>query len=278
MENKIYPCLWFDGNGKEAAIFYCSVFRNTTIVQENEWVVMFESAGQRFMCLNLSPSYPFTPAISFYVLCESEEEVSSYWEKLLPGGKVMMPLDKYDWSPKYGWLQDRFGVSWQLALGKMEDVGQKFTPSLMFTGNQVGKAEEAMLMYTSVFKQSEVVGMMRYGAGQKDEGLVAHEQFKLNGHVFMGMESSMAHHFGFTEAVSLVVNCENQEEIDWFWERLTLNGQEGKCGWLKDKYGVSWQIVPTVLGKLMSDPERAKRVQEAFLKMKKFNIQELTEA
>lgn len=278
MKNKIYPCLWFNGNAREAAMFYTNVFRDSRITEDTPLVVSFESAGMIFMCLNGGPAFRITPAISFYVLCETEEEVDTYWRKLSEGGKEMMPLEKYDWSDKYGWLQDQFGVSWQLSLGKMEDVGQKFTPSLMFTGDKVGKAEEAMMMYTSIFKNSEVVGIMRYGAGQQDEGLVAHEQFKLDGQVVMAMESSMAHDFKFNEGVSLVVECENQAEIDYFWEKLTVGGEESNCGWLKDKYGVSWQIVPSMLGKLMNDPERSQRVMQAFMKMKKFDIQKLVEA
>ncbi len=278
MINKMYPCLWFQGNAREASEFYCGVFRDSQIIDQNEWVVRFESSGQYFMCLNGGPEFKITPAISFYVLCETSEELDEYWNKLMVDGKVMMPLDKYDWSEKYCWLQDQYGVSWQLALGNLKDVGQKFTPSLMFTKDQVGKAEEAMMSYISIFKNSEVVGMMKYGEGQKDEGLVAHEQFKLNGQVFMGMESSMAHEFAFNEGVSLVVECDNQEEIDHYWNKLTDGGKEGNCGWLKDRYGVSWQIVPSILGKLMTDPARSGRVMQAFMKMKKFNIQELEEA
>jgi predicted 3-demethylubiquinone-9 3-methyltransferase (glyoxalase superfamily) len=119
---------------------------------------------------------------------------------------------------------------------------------------------------------------MRYPPGQKDEGLIMHAQFKLDGHVFMCMDSSMDHGVQFNESVSFVVECENQEQIDHFWTKLTEGGQESMCGWLKDRFGVSWQIVPKVLGQLMQDPERSGRVVQAFMKMKKFNIQQLMDA
>jgi predicted 3-demethylubiquinone-9 3-methyltransferase (glyoxalase superfamily) len=161
MTNKIYPCLWFNGNAAEAANYYCSIFRNSEVLDNNPVVVTFRSAGQKFMCLNGGPQFSFNPSISFYVVCETENEVDGYWNTLKDGGKIMMPLDKYHWSEKYGWLQDKYGVSWQLALGKMEDVGQKFTPMMMFTGDQVGNAERSIETYTSIFNNSSVAGIMK---------------------------------------------------------------------------------------------------------------------
>ncbi|MBD0285901.1 MAG: VOC family protein [Flavisolibacter sp.] len=279
MNNQIYPCLWFDGNAKEAAAFYCSVFSNTRITADTPLVVTFESEGQKFMCLNGGPMFQPNPSISFFDLFEKVEEVEQAWEKLSKEGRVLMPLDKYDWSEKYGWVQDRFGISWQLSYGKWSDVGQKFTPMLMFTGAQSGKAEEAIRFYTSVFNPSSVVGILKYGAQDGDtEGLVKHAQFKIRDYVMMAMDSSMAHGFEFNEGISLVVECTTQPEIDMYWDRLTEGGEESMCGWLKDKYGVSWQIVPSVLGSLMTDKERAPRVTKAFMKMKKFNIEELENA
>lgn len=278
MANKIYPCLWFSNNAEEAARFYCSVFRNSDIKDVNPLVSTFTSSGQKFMCLNGRRDGEFNSSISFYVVCETEDEVDSYWSSLIEGGSALMPLDEYDWSPRYGWLKDRYGVNWQIALGRIADVGQKFTPMLMFTGDQAGNAEKSIEAYTSIFNNSSVTGIMRYPAGQQDEGLVMHAQFKLDGYVMMCMDSSFDHRAFFNESVSLVVECESQDEIDHYWEKLTDGGQENMCGWLKDRFGVSWQVVPEVLGQLMSDRDRSGRVAQAFMKMKKFNIQELMEA
>lgn len=279
MTNQIYPCFWFDGQAKAAAEFYCSVFKNSSITAETPIVVTIELDGQKFMCLNGGPKFTINPSISLFAVCETENEINTAWEKLLDGGSVLMPLDKYDWSEKYGWVQDRFGVNWQLSMGKMQDAGQKFTPSLMFVGEQHGRAEEAINYYTSVFVNSGIIGILKYGANDLDkEGTVKHAQFHLNKYVMMAMDSSAPHKFQFNEAVSIVVNCVSQEEIDHYWNKLTDGGAESMCGWLKDRFGVSWQIVPSILGKLMSDPEKAPRVVQTFLKMKKFDIEKIVNA
>lgn len=279
MKNKIYPCLWFDGNAKEAAEFYTSVFDNSRITAESPLVVTFDASGQKFMCLNGGPHFTMNPSISFFIVCETEEETDRIWNSLSKSGYSLMPLDKYDWSPKYGWVQDRFGVSWQISWGKLEDVGQKFTPSFLFTRDQNGNAEKAIRFYTSVFDNSDIVGIMRYTKEQGEvEGNIAHAQFKLNGQVFMAMDSSMDHKFGFNEGISLVIDCENQDQIDYYWNKLTQGGEESQCGWLKDQFGVSWQVVPTILEELMNDPARSQRVIDAFLQMKKFDIERLVEA
>lgn len=279
MKKQINPCLWFDGNAKEAAEFYCSAFKSSEIKSENQIVVSIEMAGQKFICINGGPIFKMNPSISFFAVCETENELDAAWRQLTDGGNVLMELGKYNWSDKYGWVQDKFGASWQLSLGKREDVGQKFTPFLMFTGRQAGNAKRAIDFYTSVFDNSSVTGILEYTAGEPDvEGTVKHAQFKLNNQVFMAMDSSLQHNFGFNEAVSLMVECDTQEQIDYLWEKLSAVPEAEQCGWLKDQFGVSWQIIPSVLEKLMNDPTRSERVVQAFMKMKKFDIEVLENA
>jgi predicted 3-demethylubiquinone-9 3-methyltransferase (glyoxalase superfamily) len=279
MQNKIYPCLWFDGKAKEAAEFYCSVFHGFFITAENPFVVIVESATQKFMLLNGGAQFHINPSISFFAVCETDAEIEDTWDKLLVGGTEMMPLDKYDWSAKYGWVQDKYGVNWQLSYGKIKDVGQKFSPVLMFTGNQSGLAEKAIEYYTSVFENSDIDSIMRYAPGEPDkEENIKHAQFRLVNQVFMAMDSSLPHKFTFNEGVSFVVNCETQAEIDYYWKELSAVPEAERCGWLKDKFGVSWQIVPTVLEALMSETEKSQRVMNAFMKMKKFDIETLVNA
>lgn len=243
--------------------------------------VDFKLAGYKMIALNGGPHFSFTPAISFYVTCETEAEVDELWEKLSEGGSTMMPLDQYEWSEKYGWVRDRYGLTWQISLGKLEDVhGQKIVPLLMYVDEE-GRAEEAINLYTSLFDDSEIDGILRYGPGEdQPEGTVTHAQFLLKGELFMVMDSSPEHaDFTFNEAVSLLIQCEDQEEIDHFWNLSTVPEAE-QCGWLKDKFGVSWQVVPEQLSGMLndSDSEKAERVTEAFLQMKKFDIQKLQEA
>ncbi len=278
--NLIYPCLWFRSEAKEAAEFYSQVLENFYISAENQMVVILETAGLKIMFLNGRPELSFNPSISFYVLCNTENEIDLIYQALIKGGSELMPLDKYEWSSKYVWFQDKFGVNWQLSYGGMEKTSQKISPMLMFTGGNAGKASEAISFYSSVFGNiSDNVDIARYSKGDKDtEGTVKHAEFRLGEQSFMAIDSSYMHQFTFNDSVSMVVECETQEEIDYFWDKLTRGGEEIQCGWLKDRFGVSWQIIPEILGGLMSDPLRAERVSKALLKMKKLDIEKLLNA
>jgi len=280
MKNLIYPCLWFDGNAKTAAEYYCSVFSNSVITADTPMVVTFELDGTKFMGLNGGPQFKPNPAISFYVTLESKEQVERAWRLLADDGSILMPLDKYDWSELYGWVQDRFGVNWQLSLGEMNEVEQRFVPLLMFCGEQQGNASKAMDYYVSVFRDSAITFAANYAPGQvAHDATVVHARFRLLGHpIFMAMDSGVPQPFTFNEGVSLVIDCETQEEVDYYWARLTEGGEESRCGWLKDRFGVSWQVVPSILPKLLSDPQRAERVMQAFMNMKKFDINALVNA
>jgi predicted 3-demethylubiquinone-9 3-methyltransferase (glyoxalase superfamily) len=279
MNKLIYPCLWFDGKAKEAAEFYCTIFPDTVITSGNPMVTILKVAGHKLMLLDGGPYFQLNPSISFFVTFETAEDVDLAWEKLVQEGQVLMPLDKYDWSEKYGWVQDKFGVSWQLSAGKLENVGQKVIPSLMFTQHHAGKAEQAIHFYTSIFSKSSIIGILKYSAEDPDmEGSIKHAQFTLGNQVFMAMDSSLAHNFSFNEALSLVVECDTQEEIDYYWNKLSAVPEAEQCGWLKDQFGISWQIVPSILGQLMSDPSRSERVINAFMQMKKFDIEKLLKA
>lgn len=280
MKNPIYPCLWFDGQAKAATELYSDAFGDVKILDENPVVVTFKLHGHKFVGVNGGPEFRPNPSISFYVECSSKDKADRTWKTLLKGGSVLMELGRYPWSEWYGWLQDGFGVNWQISYSTAGNVGQKVTPALMFTNDQFGRAEEAIRFYTSVFDDSSVQGILKYTAEDQDvEGKVKHAQFRLGNHLFMAMDSSMDHKFGFDEGVSLMIECDNQEQIDYFWDRLTGDGgQESMCGWLKDKFGVSWQVYPSILPKLMADPARAERVTNAFMKMKKFDLERLVSA
>jgi predicted 3-demethylubiquinone-9 3-methyltransferase (glyoxalase superfamily) len=240
--------------------------------------VPFEIMGQNFIALNGGPLFKLNPSISFFVNCKSENEVQTLWDKLSDGGKVLMELAAYPFSEKYGWIEDKYGVSWQLIKPQGEIV-QRIVPSLLFVQNVCGKAEEAINFYSSIFSDSKTVGVFRNGANQEPdkEGTVAYASFSLSGQSFAAMDSAHSHNFSFNEAISFMVNCESQTEVDYFWDRLTEGGEGSQCGWLKDKYGVSWQVTPTVLGELMSnpDPKKSKKVMEAMLKMRKLDIETL---
>ena len=152
---------------------------------------------------------------------------------------------------------------------------QKITPFLWFDN----QAEEAANFYVSVFKNSKILSLVRYGdAGPGPKGSVMVAEFELQGQKFVGLNGGPL--FKFTEAVSFAINCETQEEVDELWEKLSEGGQKDRCGWLRDKYGISWQIIPTTLGKLLydKDSKKSKKVMEAMMKMDKIEIKDLKEA
>jgi predicted 3-demethylubiquinone-9 3-methyltransferase (glyoxalase superfamily) len=187
-----------------------------------------------------------------------------------------MKLDNYHWSEKYGWIQDKYGLSWQLNL---TSTPQKLTPFLMFDGKQLGKGKEAIDFYTYIFPNSEIENIVFYGPENPGaKGMIVHSAFSLSGEQFMVMDSGFPKNINFNEAVSYMVYCDTQQEIDYFWEKLTDGGQESQCGWLKDKFGVSWQVAPAILPELLRNPEQANRVIEAFMPMKKFDIEKIINA
>ncbi|MGB3007090.1 MAG: VOC family protein [Chitinophagaceae bacterium] len=281
MQHNIHPCLWYDGNAKEAVAFYCSLFPHSKITTDTPMVVNFELNGQKFMELNGGPNFKPNPSVSFFVISESDEEINELYKQLSEGGKVMMPLDKYDWSEYYGFVQDRFGLSWQLMKGKYSDVNQKITPCFLFVGENYGKAEAAVNFYTKIFPASSISGILLYqeNEGETMAGKVKHSQFILDDNVFMAMDGFGAHEFEFNETISFVVECKDQLEIDYYWNKLIEDGgQESMCGWLKDPFGVSWQIIPANIGQLMGDPGKGQRVMQALLQMRKLIIADLEKA
>lgn len=279
MTNNIHPCLWFDGQAKAAAELYCSVIKNSKITFESPMVVTFELGGKKFMGLNGGPMFKITPSISIFILCESIEETNKVWNKLLEGGKIMMPIDKYPWSERYGWLQDKFGLTWQISVVYKPGDKQQLTPSMLFTDKMFGRAEEAIRFYTSVFDHSSINPLHLYPDGDPNAGKVMFAEFKLNEYPLIAMDGPGDHQYTFNEAVSFVVSCETQKEIDYYWDKLTAHGgQESMCGWLKDQFGVSWQIVPAVIGKLMGDAEKGPRVMQAVMKMKKLDLETMLQA
>jgi predicted 3-demethylubiquinone-9 3-methyltransferase (glyoxalase superfamily) len=288
---KITPHLWYDKEAVEAAELYCSVLPDSKVTNVSTLhdtpsgdtdIVSFQLCGQEFQSISAGPLFKFNPSISFLISCNSREEVDDFWNKLADGGKALMPLDSYPFSERYGWTEDRYGLSWQIMHAGDRGVTQRITPTLMYVGDVAGKAEEAVNFYASVFPNSKVGDIDRYGKGEEPdkEGTIRHAEFSLNGYQVAAMDSAREHNFGFNEAISIMVYCEDQKEIDIYWDALTAVPESEQCGWLKDKFGVSWQIVPTSLDEMMTSgtQEQIDRVTQAFLPMKKFDLAELQKA
>jgi predicted 3-demethylubiquinone-9 3-methyltransferase (glyoxalase superfamily) len=292
----ITPNLWFDKNAEEAVNFYVSLFSDSKINSTSyfgkegfehhgmpEGTVMtigFELNKQKLIALNGGPIFKFNDSISFFVYCESDEQINSLYKKLSDGGKVNMPLDKYDWSEKYAWVKDKFGVSWQLDVTK-NNANQKIVPALLFVNEKFAKVKEAVDHYTNIFPDSKVIFEFPNPKIENIPGeTLAFAQFSLSGNLFNAMSGQGEHKFDFNEAFSFVVNCDDQKELDYFWDKLSEGGdpKAQMCGWLKDKFGVSWQIIPSVLSKYLSDGNKAQKVMARVLQMKKLDIRKLEEA
>lgn len=281
--------LWFDNQAKEAAEFYCSTFEGSRTTDASVLhdtpsgdteIVSFELAGRPFQAISAGPLFSFNPSISLNVACRSAEEADRVWERLSSNGTVLMEYGEYPWSKRYGWAKDRFGLSWQIALGAENEAAQTITPVLMFVGDVCGRAEEAVEFYTSTFlasgRGSLVDSILHYGGNEAPDaqGTLKYGAFHLGGTPLVAMDSAQEHDFGFNEAISLMVHCDTQEEIDLLWNRLSAVPEAEQCGWLKDRFGVSWQIVPTAMASMLAQGNETQiaRVTQAFLKMKKFDI------
>jgi predicted 3-demethylubiquinone-9 3-methyltransferase (glyoxalase superfamily) len=293
---KITPHLWFDNNAKEASKFYTSIFKDSKIKSMTTLhntpsgtveIFTVELLGQEFTLISAGPLFKFNPSISFLVVCSTKEEVDELWKNLTEGGgggTALMELGQYPFSERYGWVQDKYGLSWQIIFMGDRKTTQRIIPTLMFVGKQCGKAEEAINFYASVFGNARVGDILRYSKGEEPdkEGTIKHVSFMLEGQEFTAMDSAREHNFAFNEAISFIVHCETQKEIDYYWEKLSAYPEAEQCGWLKDKYGLSWQIVPNLMDKVLNDDDNDKkkiaRVTEAFLQMKKLDIAKLKEA
>jgi predicted 3-demethylubiquinone-9 3-methyltransferase (glyoxalase superfamily) len=208
--------------------------------------------------------------------------VDTKWRALSEGGTELMPLGEYPFSKRYGWIQDKYGLSWQLMLVEEGATGKKITPNMLFTNEACGRAEEAIKYYVEVFDNSAVGTMSRYAPGEAElpKAKINYGAFTLDGGEFSAMDNGFETDFRFNEAFSFIINCKGQSEIDYFWKMLSAVPEAEECGWVKDKFGVSWQIIPTLIHEMMryGSKEQIKRVTEAFLKMKKFDIEVLQKA
>ena len=289
----IVPCVWMDDQAQDAASFYTRVFPGGRITAVTHYpqvddnpsgkppgsvlTVEFEIAGRRFTALNGGRQFKPNPSISFFVWVDGPAAADRFFAALSEGGKELMQLDKYPWSERYGWVQDRFGVSWQVMAVQRKAPGPSevtIAPCLMFADAQHGNAAPAIEIYTRIFPQSRVESLEKYGPQEGKAGTVKHGRFVIAGQEMVAMDAHGEHGFTFDEGLSLQVLCDDQAEIDRYWEALSEGGEKGPCGWLKDRFGLSWQIAPEAMIAWLTDPDLAarERVFTAMLAMKKLDV------
>jgi len=283
----LHPCLWFDNQAEAAARFYTSLFKNSKmgkVSHYGDWstqvtelkpgsvlTASFEILGLPVTALNGGPIFKHTPAFSFFVWCETDEEIEGLWKKLILGGNIRMGMDKYPWADKYGWTSDKYGVEWQLMKAEQK---QEIAPALLFVDKLFGKGQEAIDLYTSHFKNSKVEALSK----DAETGVIEHGVFTLDGRKFVLMEGPGTHGYSFTEAFSIIVHCKTQEECDRHTNALSNVPEAEQCGWLKDKFGVSWQVVPYELEKLTDGTAKGQNMLKAMLEMKRLDIAKLKQA
>lgn len=288
---RVAPCLWYDDQAEEAAALYCASLPQTTVTAVARYPLGFDNpggkprgsvltveldlAGTPFTALNGGPHLRPDPSISFFVHTKGTAETDRVARALADGGSYLMELDSYPWSASYAWVQDRYGVSWQVMLADAWD-GPMIAPCLMFTGSVHGRAEAALRLYAGIFPEGHVELLERYQAEEGPTGTVKHGRASLAGQPLIAMDSHLGRGLGFSEAISLQVLCRDQAEVDHYWSRLSERGEEGVCGWLKDRFGVSWQVVPTVFLEMLQAGEASgpgyERAFRAMLGMTKLDI------
>ena len=285
-QQKIIPNIWCNGNAREVAVFYVDAFEHATITGGDKYpdsqaegladfqldlagkdvTITLTIEGMDFILINAGAEFAPTPANSFFVYFnpakdpDARVKLEALWQKLSNGGSALMPLQQYDWSELYGWIQDKFGVSWQLIMLKPKDPDYPMiVPQLMFGGPAQNRAHEASQYYQSVFGGMQGIEQFYpVPTGPATTESVMYSDFKLAGQWFAAMDSGAEQDFTFTEGVSYMVSCADQAEIDELWSKLSANPENEQCGWCKDKFGVSWQIVPANMGELMSKPDAFK--------------------
>ena len=288
---KIVPHLWFDTQALEAVELYVSLFEDSKILNtamlydtpsKDAQTVEFQLAGFEFAAISAGPYFTFNSSTSLMVACETKEEVDRLYRSLIDGGSELMPLGTYDFSQWYAWISDKYGLNWQIILVKNINEHKKIRPCLLFGLEACGKTQEAMDYYTSVFPKSKVGYVNHYQEGESHDIRAKINYAELE--IFNLEMVMMDHGYGgdakFNEAISFMIQCEDQKEIDYYWEKLSFVPEAEACGWVKDQFGISWQIVPKMMEELLSNgtEEELKRVTEAFLKMEKIDIVALQKA
>lgn len=295
---KVVPHLWFGSEARDAAEFYTGLFPNSRLLSTytlsdtpsgEVQVVSFQLCGYSFQAISAGPEFRFNPSISFILNFDprldpsAEDRLRRTWEALTQDGSSLIPLDETLFSKAYGWVEDRYGLSWQLLLSDPSGDPRPFIiPALLFVGNVAGRAREALDLYLSVFGNSRRGRTEFYPAEMAPDGQhgLMYADFAIGDQWFALMDSFHPHGFGFSEAISLMVLCQDQAEIDYFWSKLSAFPEAEQCGWLKDRFGVSWQIVPEKLEAMLerASPEGRQRLTQSFLKMKKLDIAALERA
>lgn len=288
---KIVPNIWCDGHAEESAAFYASVLPNTTGAvlarYPDTGLPAFQQQmagkpltaevvidGYQVILINAGPEFPPNPSISLLLTFDPTRDpdatatLDRVWAGLADGGEVLRPLGEYPFSPRYGWVRDRYGMTWQLILRADDQPPRPFVMgAMLFCGAAQNRAGPALELYTWLFDDAEVGVRQTYpeASGAAAAGAVRYADFAVGEQWFAVMDAADTEDFSFTCGVSFQVNCADQAEIDRYWEVLSTVPAAEQCGWCVDRFGVSWQVVPADMEAVMVTPE----AYTAMLGMKK---------
>lgn len=291
---RIVPNIWTNRSADEAADFYLAAFPEARIVEKTTYPqdglldfqqefagktlgISLEIGGYQLMLINAGDEFTLTPAISFFLnfdpafRVDARGDLDRVWQALAADGQVLMDLGEYPFSKRYGWVQDKFGVNWQIILTDPEGEPRPFVvPNLMYSGPAQNQAAEAVDFYLEVLPESKLGSRVTYPAAQgpATEDSVIFSDFQVYGHWLSAMDSGVEQPFSFNPGVSLQINVSGQAELDRIWAELSAVPEAEQCGWLTDRYGVSWQVTPDNLDELLAKPGAFAR----FLQMKKIQI------
>lgn len=285
----IIPHLWYNTEAKEAVAFYVDLFGGnvdwtytiTDTPSGDSDLIQFQLGNMTLAAISAGPYFKLNESMSLMVNVASKDEVTRLYQALSEGGRVLMPLGEYPFSPYYVWLEDRFGLSWQLSYAPDLDKPYQFDICLLFSQGQVGLAQPMLDYYKDKLPQARLGRLSYYG-----EGEAAVEAAKLNyaellvaGQKMIVMDHGYGGEASFNEAFSLMVYVDSQDELDFYYDLLSAVPEAEMCGWVKDQFGISWQIVPRMLMEAYdtASPEKVKAVNAAVMTMKRLDIAKIQE-
>ncbi|HEM2825871.1 VOC family protein [Streptococcus suis] len=285
----IIPHLWYDTEAKEAVAFYVELFGGkidwtytiTDTPSGDSDLIQFQLGDMTLAAISAGPYFKLNESMSLMVNVASKDEVTRLYQALSEGGRILMPLGEYPFSPYYVWLEDRFGLSWQLSFAPDLDKPYQFDICLLFSQEQVGLAQPMLDYYKDKLPQASVGQLSYYG-----EGEAAVEAAKLNyaellvaGQKMIVMDHGYGGEASFNEAFSLMVYVDSQDELNFYYDLLSAVPEAEMCGWVKDQFGISWQIVPRILMEAYdtASPETVKAVNDAVLQMRRLDFDQIKE-
>lgn len=282
--------LCFNDQAEEAVKFYTSVFDQSEITREIRYPMPngesvaydFTIENQTFSAFNGGTDFKMNPSFSLMISLDTAEEVDALYTELAKGGKDLMPLDSYPFSDRYAWVEDQFGLSWQIMLAPDVPANHKVRVSLLFAGQYCGQAEQALKDYATIFQKGEP-GQINYyqeGEARDDRARVNYAELNIGDQQLVFMDHGFGSDEEFSEAISFLIVAGAQSEVDYYWEKLSADEKAESMGWLKDSHGISWQVVPQAYLQIMetATEEQKKRVLDVLFKMKKMDVARLENA